>query len=562
MCWRSSQADVLCGCTAMIIQKQFSTINALVIDDMSVQQTTLRGQLGQLGISKVDVAANAEDATRLIKSRRYNLILCDFNLNQKTDGQQLFEHLRDHKLLPVDCLFFMVTAESAYASVAAATEHHPDAYLLKPITASHIEDRLKALLEKRDALLSITQQLAKDDLPGAIQACDQILKAESRWTMAVLQIKGKTLLQLGKHEEAKQAYRQALDRRANLPWAQLGLARAHKAAGQFDQARQLAQDIIQTPEGEKNVAAYDVVAESMDAQGDSQGAMWVLRDAATVVPSARRQRLLGESAYRNGDLETAKECLQKVAKATRGSVIAQPQDTLLLAQAMVDMGDCADALKLLAEAGKLYNNLPAFGSVALAIQVQAQVKSGALDEAEKTIKRARETLRQTKADFATIALAKAELMAGHEEEGLKLLATAVSADHENPKSKQMIANALRDTGHQDKIERVINSSSAAMQTRVQDARKLLRDSQIDDAVLAIENAVRDFPENTGVLLQAAQINCMALRLKKEYNHNMVERVRLYLSRLEQLMPGNDRVTMMKRYFRETLAGMEATSPAH
>lgn len=546
----------------MPIQTQFSNLQALVIDDMSVQQTTLRGQLGQLGIGKVDVAANAEDATRLIKSRRYNLILCDFNLNHKTDGQQLFEHLRDNKLLPADCLFFMVTAESGYASVASATEHHPDAYLLKPITASHIEDRLKALLEKRDALLSISQKLAKDDLTGAILACDLLLKTENRWTMAVLQIKGKTLLELGKHEDAKQVYRQALDKRANLPWAQLGLARAHKAAGQFDEARQLAQNIIETPEGQKNVAAYDVVAESMDAQGDAQGAMWVLRDAAAVVPSSRRQRLLGESAYRNGDLETAKECLQKVAKATRGSVIAQPQDSLLLAQTMVDMGDSAEALKLLTEANNLYKSLPTFGSVALAIQVQAQVKSGAKDEAEKTLKRARETLRKGKADFATIALAKAELMAGHEDEGFKLLATAVSSDHENPKTKQMIGNALRDTGHEDKIERIINSSSAVMQTRVQDARKLLRDSQIDEAVLAIEKAVSDYPENTGVLLQAAQINCMALRLKKEHNVNMVERVRLYLNRLDQLMPANDRVTMMKRYFRETLTAMEAAPAAH
>jgi len=117
--------------------------------------------------------------------------------------------------------------------------------------------------------------------------------------------------------------------------------------------------------------------------------------------------------------------MQKVAKATKGSVIAQPQDTLLLAQAMVDMGESAEAMKVLADANTLYRNLPEFGSVALAIQVQAQVKAGTPDEAEKTLKRARETLRKGKADFATIALAKAELMAGHEEEGLALLAMGV-----------------------------------------------------------------------------------------------------------------------------------------
>jgi predicted Zn-dependent protease len=546
----------------MQIQTRFSSLTALVVDDMSVQQTTLRGQLAQLGISKVDVASNAEDAARLIKSRRYGLVVCDYNLNQKTDGQQLFEHLRDHNILPADCLFFMVTAESSYASVAAATEHHPDAYLLKPITASDIEDRLKTLLDKREALLPINQRLSKEDQAGAVLECDKVLATENRWYMAALQLKGQILLNLGRHQEAKDVYRLALEKRPQLIWAQLGLARAHKAARQFDEARQIAQEIIDSREGQKNVAAYDVMAETLEAQGDPQGAMWVLRDAAAVVPSARRHRLVGESAYRNGDLDAAKEYMQKVAKATRGSVVAQPQDTLLLAQALVDRGEPADALRVLADSAGAYKNNPAFDNVSQALQAQAHQRAGAGPEAEKAVKRARETLRKVKADFATIALAKAELMCGHEEEGLKLMQTAVSADHENPRIKQMIGNALRDTGHEDKMDAIIVAAAAALDAKVQDARKLLGNSKIDDAVLAIEQAVKEFPENTGVLLQAAQINCMALRLKKEMNPAMVERVRQYLTRLETLMPANDRVTMMRRYFRETLAALEAAPAIH
>ena len=541
----------------MAIVTPYSHLTALIVDDMATQQTTLRGQLSQIGIGKSDAASNAEDAMRLLRSRRYDLILCDFNLNSKSDGQQWFEHLRDQKLLPADCLFFMVTAESAYAQVAAATEHHPDAYLLKPITASDIEDRLKTQLEKREAMMPISQCLAKDDLAGAVVACDKLLASKSRWSMAALQAKGKALLDLGRHEEAKQVYRLALDHRANLVWAQLGLARAHKAAGQFEDARQIAQEIIHSPEGEKNVAAYDVVAEALEAQGDATGAMWVLKDAAAVIPSARRQRLLGESAYRNGDLDTAKECLQKVAKATRGSVIAQPQDTLLLAQTLVDRGEAQDALKVLGEGDNLYRTNPAFGSVSLAIQAQAHVRTGNQAEADKAMRRARETMRKGKADFGTIALAKAEIMAGNEEAGMKLLQSAVSADHENPRIRQMIGKALRDTGHEEKVEDLIQGAAAALENKVKDARKLLRDSQVDEAVYAIEEAVREYPENTGVLLQAAQINCMALRLKKELSPARVDRIRLYLTRLEKLMPANDRVTMMRRYFRETISALES-----
>lgn len=544
-----------------LIQTPYSNLSALIIDDMATQQTTLRGQLTMLGIGKVDVASNAEDGLRLIKSRPYGLVLCDFNLNQKTDGQQFFEHLRDKSLLPADCLFFMITAESGYASVASATEHRPDAYLLKPITATDIEERLKMLMERRQALLPIHQKLSRQDDAGALAECDLALARKDRWFMQALQLKGQVLLQLGRHEDAKLCYRQALDLRPQLVWAQLGLARAHKAAGQFEEAKQLAYDIINSTDGEKNVAAYDVVAEALEAQGDNDAALWALRDAATVIPSARRHRLVGESAYRNGDLDTALECFQKVTKATKASVIAQAQDTLWLAQSLVDKGDAAGALAALDEGGQRQRNDPAFESVATAIRVQAQVSAGNLEGAEKSLLRARETLRKAKADFGTIALAKAELMTGHEEEGLKLMERAISADHENSRVKQLIGKALRDTGHEDKIDHVIEAAAAGLQRRVTDAKKLFRDSRIDDALAAIEAALREYPENTGVLLQAAQMNCMSLRLKKELNSTVMERVRLYLTRLEKLMPANDRVTQMQRYYRDTVSALSAATTA-
>lgn len=546
----------------MATQTAFSGLQALIIDDMAVQQSTLRGHLMSLGLSKADVATNAEDATRLIKSRRYSLILCDFNLNQKTDGQQLFEYWRDNKLLPPDCLFFMITAESSYASVAAATEHHPDAYLLKPTTASDIGERLKAQLEKRDALLPINQCLFKNDLAGALQACENLLATPNRWVMQALQIKGQTLLQLGRNDDAKAVYRAALEKRQDLIWARLGLARAHKAAGQFSEARQLAQDIIESREGEKTVAAYDVVAESLEAQGDPQAAMWVLRDAATIVPSARRHRIAGESAMRNGDLAAAKESLHKANKASKGSVVSQAQDALLLSQTLIDLGETDEALKVLQDGATGHRNSASFANVALALQAQAEARAGKADSAQKTVARARETMRKGKADFATVALAKAEIMTGNEAAGLALLESAVSADHENTRVRQLITKTLRDTGHEDKIAAVVEGSAATLDAKVQDARKLLRNSQIDEAVAAIEQAVQDYPDNTGVLLQAAQINCMALRLKNEHNSGMIERVRLYLTRLEKLMPAHDRVIQMRRYFRDTVTSLEALAHAH
>ena len=46
----------------MRVDTPYSRIEALVVDDMATQQTTLRGQLGMLGIGKIDAAGSAEDA--------------------------------------------------------------------------------------------------------------------------------------------------------------------------------------------------------------------------------------------------------------------------------------------------------------------------------------------------------------------------------------------------------------------------------------------------------------------------------------------------------------------
>lgn len=542
----------------MAIQSPYSQIATLVIDDMQTQQTTLRGQLQMLHIQKVDVATTAEDAIRMVKAKPYGLILCDFNLNQKSDGQQLLEYLRESGLLSPDCLFFMVTAENSYSAVASASEYKPDAYLLKPITAGDVEDRLKALLDRRNALQPINQRLARQDLNGALAECNVLLAKKDRWTMQALQVKGQTLLQMGRHEEARDVYTQVLALRPTLIWAQLGMAKAHRAAGKFEDAKFIAKSIIASKDGEKNVEAYDLVAQCLEAQGDMQGALWVMKDSAVVMPSAKRQRMVAESAYRNDDLETANECFARLAKATRGSVTSQPQDTLAHAQALVDVDDPKAAIALLDAGQTQHKNDAQFTNVALAIRAQALAKAGDAAGAKDTVTKARATMRRAKADFATVALAKAELLTGNEEAGLKLLETAVSSDHENPRVKQLIGNALRRSGLEDKMQQIVDGAVGEINARVTSAKAQFRDSRIDEALASIETALKDFPDNTGVLLQAAQMNCMALRLKKQLNAAIAERVRLYLSRLDTLMPGSDRVSQMHRYYRETVAALSAT----
>ena len=52
-----------------------------------------------------------------------------------------------------------------------------------------------------------------------------------------------------------------------------------------------------------------------------------------------------------------------------------------------------------------------------------------------------------------------------------------------------------------------------------------------------------------------------MRLKKKMNAAASERVRAYLTRLDSLLPGSDRVAQMHRYYRETLAMLKTAAGA-
>lgn len=543
----------------MAIVTPYSHLHALVIDDQPTQQATLRGHLNLLGIGKVDGATNPDAALKHIRRSDYQLILCDYNLETRTDGQQLLEHLRESGELPVDCLFFMITAEAGYASVAAASEHNPDAYLLKPATASDIAERLKTALDRRAAVVPVMQALKERDLDRAVLECDEAIARGGRFVLYAMQLKAQTLLRLARPEDARWVYEEALGLRPGLVWARLGLARVEQAQGRHDEALVRARDVVESREGSRALAAYDVIAGSLEARGDGRGALDVLRQAADQVPSPRRHRALGEAAFRQGDLKTAHASFSKVVAATKFSVTAQAQDVLTMAQTLIDLGQPGQAQQLLADRAHpdLHSQHHPASGVASALEAQALAARGQLTEASAAAERAAATLMDSGADFATVALARAEISTGKAEAGLARLQRAMSADHENDRFMQMASKALERTGHADKIETLVAEATQAMKQHIDSARQLLRSGNAAGALANIEATLARTPNNTAVLLEATQIACMSLRLNKRMDDSVVVRARSYLAKLEQLMPGSDRVARMQRYLRDTLGALLA-----
>jgi CheY-like chemotaxis protein len=555
------------SCThAMATVNAYHNLSALVIDDQAAQQATLRGHLNLLGIGKVDGASSPDTALKQMGKNSYQLVLCDYNLENRTDGQQLLEHVRETGLLPLDCLFFMITAEASYASVAAASEHNPDAYMLKPASAADIAERLKTHLERRAAVLPILEATKVNQLERALVECDRAMGAGGRFGLQALQLKAQTLMKLSRPEAASAVYDEVIALRPNLVWAKLGKAKAELAVGKFDEALAQAQEIVDSKDGSKTLAAYDVIAAALEAKQDNAGAVEALKRAADQVPSPKRNRALGEAAYRAGDAQLAQASLQKVVAATKFAITAQPGDALVLAQAYVDLGQPKQALSLLTDKAHtaLHDPQNAASAVAAAIQAQSYAANGQAAEAAAAAERARRsTVAGAGNDFATVALARAEIATGNEAAGLERLEKAMAADHENPRFKQLAQKALERSGHADKADAVLGAAAQAMKQSIDAARKLMRSGEAASAMKDIEATLAKTPNNTAVLLEAAQIGCMALRLGKKIEPAVVQRVKSHLGKLDKLLPENDRVLRMHRYLRDTVEMLsgKAAAPA-
>ena len=122
------------------------TKSVLIIDDFPQMRAMLSSMLKNYEPKEVHQAGNGKEALEKMSKHRFDIVLCDYNLGDGKDGQQVLEEAKYQKILPFYTLFIMVTAENTNAMVMGAAEHMPDAYLSKPINKTVLMSRMQKLL--------------------------------------------------------------------------------------------------------------------------------------------------------------------------------------------------------------------------------------------------------------------------------------------------------------------------------------------------------------------------------------------------------------------------------
>ena len=120
-------------------------MNALIVDDYNTMLRIIKNLLKQLGFNNVDEATDGTAALERVKSKKYGLIISDWNMEPIT-GIEFLRNVRESGQSYAQTPFIMVTAESKTENVVLAKQAGVNNYIVKPFNAETLKTKMTAVL--------------------------------------------------------------------------------------------------------------------------------------------------------------------------------------------------------------------------------------------------------------------------------------------------------------------------------------------------------------------------------------------------------------------------------
>lgn len=522
----------------------YGQLRALIVDDFPGMRSAMKMTLSNFGIAKIDLASSAAEAIFRVQNNQYDLILCDFNLGEGRDGQQLLEELRHRGLIQLKCAFVIVTAESVYEKVVATAELAPDDYMLKPFSAEMMRNRLENILRKKMTFEKVYLRYEQHDLEGAIIGCDEIMREQPKYLVDALRFKGEALNALGRFDEAEALYKQIIKMRA-IPWARLGLAKSLHLQKKEAEAEELLHDILEgTPE---LVAAYDLLADVRLARNDAVGAQAALQAGVGISSrTVRRQQKLGNLALDNNDLETASAAYANAIDKGRHSVFITHNDYGNLCHVQVEQGNLNAALDTLKKGKLTLQASPEGQLVSAIVQSRVHTRSGNANEARRALDEAAK-LRDEGAHAEgpmLLDLAGSCLAQGRHEEANAIVSEAARNAHD---SESLLAKAKKlyeEAGRADEGTRVLSEATADVRKLNNEGVMLAHKGDFHTAVERLLEACELAPFNPRILMNGIWVILKSIE-QNGMDEDKLDKARMLLTEVERQTPGHSRIAGLR-----------------
>lgn len=489
------------------IIKMYASKKCLVIDDFPEIRGSLMRSLRNFGVESVDTAADGEEAVKLCSQNHYDIVICDYNLGSGKDGQQVLEEIRYLRVLLMTSLFVMLTGESSREMVLGALECQPDDYITKPYTEASLRTRLNRAFIRHDALLHIKKAISDGDYQKAVDGCNEMIKAGSRYTNDCIKMKGQLLFLLRQLAEAKQLYESVLDKKP-LVWAKLGMGKTLLEMGKLDAAEDILGEVIE--EDTRYIEAHDLLADVFIARNDTVSAQKTIEKASQVSPkSVQRHRKLAELADTNGDDELSAKSHQNAIRWAANSCHESAQDYFNYARKVSDVvrggtnpGDsnamAKQAINYLDRARKRYGNTPEVEAQSHMVEAQLFHSQGNKRKAQESAAKAKDLYQNLKSPSVDASLELARtLHAMSEEEQARTILTSLGAQHPHNKKLLRIIDGI--TGEP------ISEDGKVIATKLTKAGISSYEKRDFDAAIEVFNqAINAYPKHVGLNLNLIQ----------------------------------------------------------
>lgn len=521
-----------------MLRNDFKEFQILIVDDFANMRSTLKKMMQSLGAEQIDMASNGRDAIDRLRRTSYDIVLCDYNLGEGKNGQQVLEEGKAKKLIRYSTVFVMITAENTHDMVMGAVEYRPDDYLTKPFNKELLGTRLRRILERKENLERIEAAVEKGEYGRAIGLCDDLVAKRPRNANELKALKVDLCLTIGNYPEAQRVCEEVLAQRS-VPWAMMGLGRIHFYKKEYMAAKDVFTDLIERHKAYMD--AYDWLAKSWQALGKPREAQDVLLAATKMSPnSVLRQQSLAELAERNSDFQLAERSYRRSVGLGRYSVYRNPQTYTGLARALVQNAASQDALKVLGSMRKEFEGEPAASFQAALGEGMVLKQLGLEQEARAAYAEAGKLFDQVSSQLpakVTMDFARACLGFGDKERGAQLLQEVVRNHHEEQAILDDAQRAFEDSGMGTEGSALIAAARSEVAKLNNEGVGLAKQGRLDDAIRLFEEAAARMSSNATVNLNAAQV-LLAHMQKHGREDRYLYQVRQYLQRVSKVDPSN------------------------
>ncbi len=522
---------------------KIENLKFLIIDDYADMRSVLRNMLLSFGVMDIGSVSNGREAIHSIEKQRYDVILCDYNLGEGRDGQQVLEEIRHRKLIGVSTIFIMVTADNTRVMVMGAVEYEPDSYLSKPFTKDLLGQRLSNLLKIKADLVEIECAVDNYNYNLANRLIDAKLAQKSMNHNILIRLKAELAIQERSYDEAATIYQNILNDR-EIVWAKLGLGKTRFYQENYPEAKQIFSELVR--ENERFMAAYDWLAKTQQMLDELEAAQEVLRRG--VILSAKaipRQKALAELALKNGDEKTAEKALSQAINLGKHSIYKHPSMFSNLAQIKAKKGLQDDAERYVREIAKNFKDNPE-------AELYTAISNSIILEDEETAKKNMQLAAELYQKLGTntspkiaIDMAKACSHAGDEKKAKTILHQAASNNHTDAEILREISDTLGDLNLEKNPKAFISKIKEKIVDLNNDGAKLVRSGKLEEAMQLFKEAAEGMPANILVNLNAARTFLMFME-QSGPTMELAKQLQQYLRRVEIIEPDNRTFLNLKK----------------